>query len=273
MLKVKVLVDNSTLVGKYYTGEPGFCLWLDESGKKILFDTGYSDIFIKNAVLMGIDPADADTVVLSHGHSDHTWGLSHYAQYMHSKGSAKRARLIAHPLALDIKRIDGAPAGITFSRETLEENFMVTLSSEPLKITDKLMWLGTIPHTVEPEKALGKIVNDGVETDDFCHDDSALVYEADGGIVIITGCSHSGICNIIAYAKRLTGKDKILDVLGGFHMQNVPKEEMERTVDWLAQAAPVKMHPCHCTDFKARAAIARRIDVDEVGVGSEFCWE
>ena len=273
MLKIKILVDNSTLVGKYYTGEPGFCLWLEEGGRKLLFDTGYSDVLIKNSVLMGIDIAEADTVVLSHGHSDHTWGLGHYVSYMSSRKLHRRPELIAHPLALDIKRIGGAPAGIMFSRETLEENFSLKLSDKPMRITDRMLWLGTIPHIVEPEKALGKIVRDGVETDDFCRDDSAIVYEADGGIVIITGCSHSGICNIIAYARRLTGKDKILDVLGGFHMQRVPEPEMERTVEWLAQAAPLKMHPCHCTDFKARAAIARRIDVDEVGVGSEFCWE
>ena len=77
MLKIKVLVDNNTFIDRYFTGEPGFCLWLEEGGKKILFDTGYSGAFIQNANLMGIDLLKVDDVVLSHGHYDHTWGMTH----------------------------------------------------------------------------------------------------------------------------------------------------------------------------------------------------
>jgi 7,8-dihydropterin-6-yl-methyl-4-(beta-D-ribofuranosyl)aminobenzene 5'-phosphate synthase len=100
-LSLTVLVDNITLTDRYFTAEPGLSFFLETSGKKILFDTGYSDAFLANAGKMGINLRDLDYVVLSHGHLDHTGGLvpltSHLTEAKINSIPHKVPELIAHP--------------------------------------------------------------------------------------------------------------------------------------------------------------------------------
>ena len=273
MLKIKVLVDNNTIIDKYLTGEPGFSLWIETGGRKILFDTGYSEIFIRNASMLGLNVENIDTVVISHGHSDHTWGLIYLISHYDIREIKRRPELIAHPQMLDRKRSGGFDIGMILAREVLEEYFVTKLSAEPLRITDRLTWLGEIPRTVERSRAVGTRISGGAEADDDCMDDSALVYEGRSGLVIITGCSHSGICNIIDYARRLTGEERVADVIGGFHMLNMPDDRMNAVTDWLRQNPPLLMHPCHCTDLKAKIALSQAVPIEEVGVGLELVYD
>ena len=76
-MKITVLTDNNSLIDRYYLAEPAFCLFIEEAGKRILFDTGYSDVFRKNGEKMGVDFNLIDTIVISHGHNDHTGGLQY----------------------------------------------------------------------------------------------------------------------------------------------------------------------------------------------------
>lgn len=274
MLTTKILIDNNTLIDIYLAGEPGFSLWIEDGDENILFDTGYSDMFIKNAEVMGIDLTKAGTVVLSHGHSDHTWGLGHLVQYYNRRSSLARPKLVCAPEALHRKRHRGIDSGIMLGSDAIEGNFIKSLSAEPMKISKNITWLGEIPRKIEPPVSLGTIVDeDSSEHSDFCADDSALFYDARDGIVIITGCSHSGICNIVEYARNISGKRKILDIIGGFHMQRIPAKRMKLTVDYLKKEPPVVMHPCHCTDLAAKIELARHFDIREAGVGLELKYE
>ena len=273
VLKATVLVDNNTLIDKYYTGEPAFSLYLETSGCRVLFDAGYSDVFLRNAQLVDLDLAKLDAVALSHGHNDHTWGLSHLIQHYDRRLVKNRPLLIAHPHAFERKRADGLEIGMTLPREVLNEYFEVKSQKEPYKITDKLTWLGEIPRVVEPPRALGKRVFGGIETDDFCLDDTAMVYEGAQGLVIFTGCSHSGICNIIDYARKITGCKRVRDLVGGFHMQKMPVAEMNEAVAWLSKDPPEVMHPCHCTDLAAKAALSLFFNVEETGAGLNLDYD
>lgn len=273
MLKITVLVDNNTLIDRYLTGEPGFSLWVETGGKKILLDTGYSDVFIKNAQLLGLDVAALDMIVLSHGHNDHTWGLGHLVQHYDRRLIRRKPELLLHPEALCRKREDGLEIGMMLSKEILERYFVLTLSTEPVRITDRLTWLGEIPRTVEKEKAIGKRFDDMEEIDDFCHDDSALVYEAEKGLVIMTGCTHSGICNLIEHARRITGTMTIADIIGGFHMRRTPVETMDETIKWMSSNPPLLMHPCHCTDLQAKTALGVFFNIEEAGAGLELNYD
>ena len=271
MLKITVLVDNNALIGRYFLAEPGFSLWIECGGRKILFDAGYSGIFLRNARLMGIDAAAPDTVVLSHGHSDHTWGLSALISERTSRGLRGRPELVCHPGAFARKKLRGADAGMIIAPEVLGSFFDLRPSREVLEIAENLYWLGEIEPLVTPRGTLGEAMDEGGEwRPDACFDDSALVYDGADGLVIITGCSHSGICNIVEQAKRATGRERIADVIGGFHLRSGSEEEMRPVLSYFEKAAPHNVHACHCTCFAARAALAAKFETDELGVSSVF---
>lgn len=101
MLELSVLVDNNTLIDRYFHGEPGVAYHLRDGDTSVLFDTGYSDVFIRNAEKMGIRLLDVGSVVLSHGHLDHTWGLYHliklYTETRIEKIDCDNPDLVAHP--------------------------------------------------------------------------------------------------------------------------------------------------------------------------------
>ena len=103
-MKLTVLVDNNTLIDRYFLAEPGLSFHIEADGQNLLFDVGYSDIFLRNAIKMGIDLSCVDTLVLSHSHLDHTWGLEPFIRFFAEleieKRLSKRPSLVAHPLCL-----------------------------------------------------------------------------------------------------------------------------------------------------------------------------
>lgn len=263
-MKLTVLTDNHTYIDQYYLGEPAFSCWLEADGKRVLFDTGYSDVFLRNARAMGIPAETADFVVLSHGHNDHTGGLRPLCDAL----DGHRPALVAHPDVFQIRRDGGLEVGCPVGREELEARFDLRLSREPLWLTEHLVFLGEIPELVQPRTAVGTLA-DG--TPDRCMDDSALAYAGTEGVYIVTGCSHSGVCNIAEFAKQVTGTRRVAGILGGFHLMN-RDERSRRTMDYLAGEAIGELWPCHCTSFKVRAEMCRRMELGEVGVGLTREW-
>ena len=286
-MKLTVLVDNNTFIDEYYFAEPAVCYYIEDTSadgttRKILFDTGYTDIFMKNAELMGIDLADVSTIVLSHGHDDHTRGL----QYFCERFDSEKVTLLAHPDAIKPKYMDNLPIGVPFSPETLALRYKLSLSKEPVALTEKLVFLGEIPEVYAFEKRAGmgtiqdacaRETGDAVPADkihdlvaseraDLLFDDTALAYRSERGLFIITGCSHSGICNIIEHAKKVCGDDRIVGVIGGFHLFGVTPRLTE-TIRYFSENRIAELYPCHCVDFRARAEIDKTIPIHEVGVG------
>jgi 7,8-dihydropterin-6-yl-methyl-4-(beta-D-ribofuranosyl)aminobenzene 5'-phosphate synthase len=103
--------------------------------------------------------------------------------------------------------------------------------------------------------------------DDYLIEDSALAYRSPEGLVIITGCSHAGICNIVEHAKRICGEDRIVDIVGGFHLLDPSEEQMQGTLDHMKKLQPHEVHACHCTDLNSKIALSRVVNLREVGVG------
>lgn len=268
-MKVRILMDNHTEIDVYYLGEPAVSYWLETEGKTFLFDAGYSDAFLKNARDMDIDVTQAEAALLSHSHNDHTGGL----QFLTELEFPKKPRFIAHPDALLPHDWNGMDIGSPVSAEKLAEKFTIELTKEPVWLTEKLVWLGEIPHTLdfEPAYAIGTVEKEGAKTADYIPDDTALAYIGEKGLSIITGCSHAGICNIIAYAKKLTGVERVQSVLGGFHLFDVD-ERAKATIAYLKEENIPELYPCHCTSFAVRAALHAEAPVKEVAVGTELEW-
>jgi 7,8-dihydropterin-6-yl-methyl-4-(beta-D-ribofuranosyl)aminobenzene 5'-phosphate synthase len=273
-MQITVLVDNNTLIGRYFQGEPALSFLIENEGKRILFDTGYSDAFINNARKMGISLYDLDYVVLSHGHLDHTWGLSSliklFTEAVYEKISFNRPTIIAHPDAFISKsKHDLKEVGSILSEDKLERSFDLKLSQKPFWITEKLVFLGEIErkNSVEGRRVMGQMHQDNTEKDDYMGEDTALAYKSSKGIVIITACSHSGICNIIKQAKNVCRDDRIVDIMGGFHLLNPSPEQLNFTLDYIKKSKPETIHPCHCTDLHSKIALSQVSVVKEVGIG------
>ncbi|MEQ0077404.1 MBL fold metallo-hydrolase [Klebsiella sp. CN_Kp116] len=271
-MEITVLVDNNTFIDRYLIGEPGVSYLIECDGIKILFDTGYSDVFLKNAQILNVDLLDIDTIVFSHGHNDHTWGLNHLVQYYDRaiNPPTKKIQLTCHPSALIQKYYNSKPIGIN---SILEENhflFKKTLSTTPLFITKNVIFLGQIPrnNNFEATESIGHTLDHcGVLLDDFVLDDSALAVKTKKGIVVITGCSHAGITNIIEYAKLVTGETHVVSVIGGFHLQNADLNTLSKTGEYLKELSADSLYPCHCTDLAAKIKLASYVTINEVGVG------
>ena len=261
-LVLKVLVDNTTYIDEYLLGEPALCFYIEESGQKILFDTGYSDVLIKNAQTLNIDLAQISTIVLSHGHNDHTQGIKYLRECFDLSG----VNVVAHPDALKSKFFEGGSIGSPFLKEELETFCKVTLSVKPTKITENLTFLGEIPESVTSRTTIGLMQEGNCLQADHVLDDSALVYQNAEGLFIITGCSHSGICNIIEYAKTICHEDRILGVIGGFHLFKVDAL-LEQTIAYFKQSNIQHLYPCHCVSFPAKAEIHKQIPIHDVWSG------
>lgn len=284
-MKLSVLVDNNTIIDRYFLGEPALSIFIEVDGVRVLFDCGYSDAFLQNARKLGIDLLDLDAVVISHGHVDHTWGLMAlmrlYTEYNFENAAfsrparTKRPELIAHPAALESKNLDSlglGEIGSVFDPGKLARHFDLHLSTTPVWISENLVFLGEIERTndFEAQKPLGQTTHAGHQTPDQLLDDSALACKTPQGLVIISGCAHAGICNTIEQAKRVCNDERIVDVIGGFHLLNPDPKQLSGTLDYFSALQPGAVHACHCTDLAAKIALANVANLKEAGTGMEL---
>jgi len=273
-MKLKVLLDNNTFTDRYFQGEPGLSYFVEADGQKLLFDVGYSDAFLNNARKLGVDLCDLDYVVLSHGHLDHTWGMfsliQHYTERLLEGRAVKRPRLVAHPAVLASRKYGSMPeVGSLLTREKLSGFFDLQLSREPRQLTEHLLFLGEIKRITdfEAREPLGWTIENGQESDDDLRDDTAIVYQCVEGLIIITGCSHSGICNIVEHAKTVCGDQRVMDIIGGFHLLKPSREQLAGTIEYLKAVNPEAVHACHCTDLMSKIELSKSVMLKEVGVG------
>ena len=263
-MKLTILVDNNTFIDQYYLGEPAVSYYIESEGKKILFDTGYSDILIRNAELMGIDIKSVDYIVVSHSHNDHTRGLQFLRDYM----DMSKIKLVAHPGCFIPKYYEGGYIGAPYDENQIRRITDYQPCTGVKRLTEHLYFLGTIPRTndYENQSPIGSAEVDGKLEDDYNMDDTALVYKGENGIFIITGCSHSGVCNIVDYAKFVCDDERVFGVLGGFHLFEAD-EQLEKTISYLETCKIETLYPCHCVSLRARAKMMEKLHVVETGVG------
>jgi 7,8-dihydropterin-6-yl-methyl-4-(beta-D-ribofuranosyl)aminobenzene 5'-phosphate synthase len=280
-LSLTVLVDNNTLTDRDCMGEPGLSFLLETDKKKILFDTGLSGLFLANAEKIGLSLKDLDFVVLSHGHADHTGGLPHLVRHLaetNTGGSGARVpELVAHTRCFWPKEKEpGTENGSVLNEEEIRQAFPVHLSNKPFPVTEDLLFLGEIPRRFAFERAdPGKrtiVLPDGTREPDHLLDDSALAFRSDAGLVIITGCSHAGICNITEYAKEVCGERRVTGIIGGFHLISPNPRRLVGTGRYLNRLHLATLHACHCTSLAAKLALAAYCPVQETGAGLGLGW-
>ncbi len=258
---MKLTILNENFAGGRFLAEHGISYLIETDGEKLLLDTGHSDVFLKNAEKLGIDiHSGVNKVVLSHGHWDHGDGL----QFIDDK------TLITHPYSF-IKRYrkaDHSPVGLTYDKKYIQGKFNLIETTAPYKISENLWFMGEIPRLNSFESQSSSFV-DEYGNIDFVPDDSALAAIIDDKLVIVTGCSHSGICNISEHAKRITGISKIHAVLGGFHLK-YNNFQTQKTIEYFKKNKIKNIYPSHCTALPALAAFYQEFEFGQVKSGMVF---
>ena len=256
-MRLSVLVENVASVG--FKAEHGLSYFI-EADEKILFDTGHSDLFLQNAQKLNIDLASVEKVVLSHGHWDHGNGL----QYLKDK------TLICHPYALmkRYRKNDKTDIGIKCDYYGLCQKFKFVNTRKPYIVSKDIVFLGEIPRKNSFESQVTSFVDEH-GSDDFVMDDSAIVVKSGEEIVVVSGCAHAGICNIVEYAKEVTGIHKVKAVIGGFHLKNNNAQTKE-TIKYFKEENISEVYPSHCTELPALSAFHSEFGGKQVKSGMSF---
>lgn len=258
--KISVIVDNHAIAG--LSSEHGLAIHLQIDDHSILFDTGQGPVLTANAAASGIKLVDIRTLVLSHGHYDHTGGIpelsavNHDVQvYYHLDATNKRYSLHPGQPAKDISMPDA-------SRQALYQLPLKNLHHllGPCKLFSQVWITGEIPRWHDFEDTGGPFFLDrqGLRPDSIA-DDMALWINTQQGLVIVLGCCHSGLISTVEYIQQISGIRKIHGIIGGMHLLHASPERLEKTCDQLYKWSPDWLIPCHCTGDATVIAIVARL--------------
>jgi 7,8-dihydropterin-6-yl-methyl-4-(beta-D-ribofuranosyl)aminobenzene 5'-phosphate synthase len=269
LLEAPSLVENKVPDGP--VAEHGFSVLIEvrkgANVHRLLFDTGVSPKgCVENLRRVGRDPSEIEVIVCSHGHFDHTTGLSGLIDRL----GRTNLPVVIHPEFWSQRRI-AIPGAEPFelpttSRRALEDaGFDIIENRRPSFLFDRSVLItGEVDRTTPYEQGFAiheAHRDDHWEPDPLILDDQAFIANVAGkGLVVISGCGHAGIINTCHYARRLTGVDQIHAVIGGFHL-NGPLFEpiIGQTIDAFEQLGPDVLVPAHCTGWRATHTISRRL--------------
>lgn len=261
---IKVLVDDvldgrgeSRLVAKH-----GLSMLVQAKAKDvdvcILLDVGASaEALLNNIDVMGVNLRRIDAIVLSHGHYDHVDGLIPLIRAV-----GKSVPVFAHPRLFYPKfsykkklRFIGASFTLSDVKQALG---VPILTRDVVKIAEGLLTTGEVERVNDYEKPKGFLTfKEGRLVEDALMDDQALIINLKGkGLVVLTGCAHSGIVNTICHAQKVAGTRKVYAVLGGFHLVDATSQRLRKTIEALKGFSPEFLGPCHCTGKKAIRRLA-----------------
>jgi 7,8-dihydropterin-6-yl-methyl-4-(beta-D-ribofuranosyl)aminobenzene 5'-phosphate synthase len=272
-LRITVLADNTTSAPDLLA-EHGLSMLIEADDRRILFDTGQGRVLLGNMEALGTRLSALDAVVLSHGHYDHTGGLSTALQ------QGDPAAIFLHPAAVKPKyakrevpphRSIGIPRPSLEALNAVHERIVWTRSSA--EIVPGVWCTGEIPRAHSAEATEGYFFLDAEcrEADPLL-DDQALVVETSHGLVVIAGCAHSGVMNMLDQVCNVAGRDEVFALLGGLHLGRAPYEQLEAVGNSAGRRDIQILAPCHCTGAGAQAYLRGRFHsrVRDIGAGSRL---
>lgn len=236
MMKIQVLLENTSLC-EDLKAEHGLSLYIETDRHKILFDMGQTTAFADNAEKLGIDLSQVDIAILSHGHYDHGGGLRRFMEINH------KAPIYLNCYAF-LPYYNGTEKYIGLDQE-LKQSERFVFVEDNLEIEEGIT-LCSCNHKMRPfafsNFGLQRMEQDSIVADDFRHEQYLLLYE-EGKKVVVSGCSHKGILNIMSWLEP--------DVLiGGFHLVKLDRLKDEEALRFVAEELkkyPASYYTGHCT--------------------------
>jgi len=256
--KLKVTVLSTMLTGSLQgVGEWGFAALVEADGRRWLIDTGArAETVLENAAELGLDLSDITDVVITHNHSDHTGGLLSLRRELRSRNPAALSRAhVAGGIFEPRLQPDGKDTNGLLPLKAAYEGMggVFIVHGKPEELMSGVWLTGPVPR-IHPERNWSgslKVRAGGVLVEDTVAEDSAIVIETGQGLVVITGCGHAGIVNIIDYARKTVGNAPVHAVIGGLHLFAATDEQLAWTAARLREAGLVHLLGAHCTGVEA----------------------
>jgi len=249
--RITILVDNNVKsgLGVILMAEHGFSALVERGRERILFDTGQGAALPHNARVLGADLRGLDCVILSHGHYDHTGGLPHVAK------CNPRIEIVAHPRALESHLVKGVDQhepkeiGVPFRIDDIKaDGAHFTLVREFREIREGVWFTGQVPRKREIGFDARLCVRQGSKLEpDPVEDDASVVIESPSGPILLLGCAHAGVVNILEHVKEKMGLDRIHAVIGGTHLGFSPKEQTAAFIEAVEVYGVRCIATAHCT--------------------------
>ena len=260
-MKITVLTDDK-VQKRGFLAEHGLSLFIEYKDYNILFDTGQSDVYIRNAKALQLDLNKTDCIVLSHGHYDHCGGI----EYLPSL--KKKPKIYLQKSSFQKKyaiNLDGTyrEIGIPWSQEVHNRfSDKLMFSDEITTINSEISLYGKIPSTFGFEDVpKGFFIKNGSAMfADIFEDEQMLVYDTESGLVVFLGCSHPGIINSLKYAVRQYPNKKIHTLVAGMHLNFVSPLRLEMTIQTMLDMDIQNILPLHCTGIHAINEMKRFLD-------------
>lgn len=278
MIRLTIIVDNTSRRPSLRT-EHGFACWIEAGGHKVLFDTGAGQALRANATALGVRLEEAEAIMLSHGHYDHTGGLAEAwttpdktPLYLHAGALAARYRVSGGT----VKEIS-MPRPV---RELVAQHMGgVRFTNQPTEIAPGVWLTGFVPrhHHQEVAEPEPFFLDPSGQQPDHLVDDQASYLVTDNGVIVLLGCAHAGVINTLDYIGTLTGNAPLRAVIGGMHLHAASPAKLAWTVAHLQERKPALVAAGHCTGQPAMDALAtafgNRCRSTGAGVVFEFADE
>jgi 7,8-dihydropterin-6-yl-methyl-4-(beta-D-ribofuranosyl)aminobenzene 5'-phosphate synthase len=263
-LRITTIIDNSTAKPETL-GEWGLSVLVEAGTKTFLLDTGASEATVRNADRLHLDLKKIDAIALSHGHYDHTGGLDSVLKRI----GGPEVRIIAHPAVWDSKYGYNRKtekyryAGIPYRRELLEHlGARFELNREPTWLTEDIAASGEEPMSTDFESVADnlKLKEKDRFVQDPMADDQSLYIRTELGLIVILGCAHRGMINIITHARQLMDTERVYMVIGGTHLSRASEQQVEKTVGALKEMEIPWLGVSHCTGLEVAARLAAEFE-------------
>lgn len=281
---LKITVLSTMLADSASIGEWGFSALVEADGHRILFDTGaHDDVVLRNARSLEIDLTTVPDVILSHSHSDHVGGFMSLRESVRGKTSEALARThvgegIFYPRPLLNTGLSDNPVEL-MKPEYERGGGTFIVHQEPVQLYPGVWLTGPVPRKY-PERnwSIGK--NNQVMTpaglvEDNLPEDMSLVFDTEAGLVVLTGCGHAGVINIIDYARTFIRPARIHALIGGLHLFNASEASLRWTADRLREFGVDNFLGAHCTGVETVYRYRQDLSLDRAhavvaAVGSSF---
>lgn len=252
-MKFKFLMENKT-EGNGCVAEHGLSVYIETQGRKLLFDTGASQLFAQNAEKLGVDIGAVESLIISHGHYDHTGGVPEFCRINKIAPIYIHQDAFYETYGLKDGKMEQEPCSIPWTdHERCEIDPRLVRNDKVDWLSENIAISGTVPKIegFEPtETFYRKLPNGSFEPDPMAHEQMLIIKEPEG-LYVFSGCSHRGVVPAIRWAREIFGGERIAVLIAGMHLYSADEAMRKRVVEQILSEEMDLVMPVHCTGINA----------------------